>query len=165
MTIKRNGGLCVLEQTILPRRLESDLLADQARILSGWQPGLVAWAEASIQTEREEREWQLADRIVVGSDFVRDGLLQCGVPTGKIAEIPYGVDVRRFSPARRDKRSPGPLRVLFVGEVGLRKGAPWLLKALHRLGPDRVEARFAGTRRPFFHQQDQSDVLKRERER
>jgi glycosyltransferase involved in cell wall biosynthesis len=34
---------------------------------------------------------------------------------------------------------------LFAGEVGLRKGAPYLLEALRRLGPDQVEARFAGT--------------------
>ena len=36
------------------------------------------------------------------------------------------------------------LRVLFAGEVGLRKGAPYLLEALRQLGAGEVEARFAG---------------------
>ena len=142
---RQNGARCILEQTILPRRLEAELLTRQAQQWEGWQPGFSARPNGGLQAEREEREWALAERIVAGSDFVRDGLLACGVPADKISVIPYGVDVTRFSPAPPQERDPArPLRVLFVGEVGLRKGVPWLLEALKTLGPERVEARFAG---------------------
>jgi glycosyltransferase involved in cell wall biosynthesis len=36
------------------------------------------------------------------------------------------------------------LRVLFVGEVGLRKGMPYLLEALRRLNSERIEVRAVG---------------------
>lgn len=141
---KAAGATCVLEQTILPRRLESSLLAVEADKWPGWQPGFSVPANGGLLAEREEREWQLADWIVAGSDFVRDGLIACGVAPGKIRTIPYGVDVSRFPPPDVREHRRGPLQVLFVGEVGLRKGGPGLLEALRRLGPDKVQARFAG---------------------
>ncbi|TFH47206.1 MAG: glycosyltransferase, partial [Lysobacterales bacterium] len=61
------------------------------------------------------------------------------VPSG-INYQPNGDQVSRSARPENNK-----LRVLFAGEVGLRKGVPYLLDALHILGPDRVEARFAGT--------------------
>ena len=56
--------------------------------------------------------------------------------------MPYGVD-RRYSRHEPRTRGAGPLRVLTVGEVSLRKGAPYILEAARRLGRD-AEFRLVG---------------------
>jgi glycosyltransferase involved in cell wall biosynthesis len=141
---KARGLRCILEQTILPRTLERQLLAQVGAEWPDWQPGFHEGIGQGRLAEREKAEWELADQIVAGSDFVMQGLIQCGVPKEKIHVIPYGVDQSRFGPTRGNTGGDGPLRVLFVGEVGLRKGAPYLLEALRRIGRDQVEARFVG---------------------
>ncbi len=37
---------------------------------------------------REEPEWQMADIIICGSEFVRSGIAQCGGPVEKCAVVP-----------------------------------------------------------------------------
>ena len=139
----RRGLATVVEQTILPTVLEERLMREAAQDWPGWQPSL----EFSDQqlAAREQEEWELADRIVAGSPFVAEGLAECGVALEKISVVPYGVDPRRFSLAPERSSVGRPLRVLFVGEVGLRKGAPYLLEALNTLDQGMVEARFAGS--------------------
>lgn len=142
---KAQARQCILEQTILPAELESRLMREEVVRWPGWQPGLDIPEFDHPTIERARAEWELADRIVAGSDFVRAGLEECGVPSDKIRVVPYGVDLDRFSPAQmRERRSNEPLRVLFVGEVGLRKGVPDLLHALAKLGRKRVQAKLAG---------------------
>src|SRR5262249_26998163 len=76
-------------------------------------------------------EWQLADIIVCGSSFVRDGIADCGGPAERCVVVPYGVDHRFRLPPRTDHDAP--LRVLVVGAVGLRKGSPYVLAAARAL--------------------------------
>jgi Glycosyl transferases group 1 len=142
---RAQGRQCILEQTILPPELEFKLMREELSRWRGWQPGLDIPEGDRAVADRAAQEWTLADCIVAGSDFVREGLERCGVPQRKIRVVPYGVDVNRFSPiAKNECDRSAPLRVLFVGEVGLRKGVPDLLEALVRLGTARVEARIVG---------------------
>lgn len=132
-----------VEQTILPGALEERLMRETAEEWPGWQPGL-QFADQQLKS-REQEEWDLADRIVAGSSFVAEGLEACGVAREKISVVPYGVDADRFAPTS-ERRSVGrPLRVLFVGEVGLRKGVPYLLEALSTIDRRLVNARLAGS--------------------
>ncbi|MFA7665639.1 MAG: glycosyltransferase family 4 protein [Burkholderiaceae bacterium] len=142
---RAQNRMCVLEQTILPAELEFRLMREELGRWPGWQPELDIPKDDPLTIERARREWELADCIVAGSDFVRGGLEECGVPATKIRVVPYGVDVERFSPAETRESKPNEaLRVLFVGQVGLRKGVPDLLHALAKLGRDRVQAKLAG---------------------
>lgn len=146
---KTKGMRCILEQTILPKRLMRTLLEEEAARWPGWQPAEEdgrAGAPVGALVAREEQEWALADCIVAGSDFVRSGLVGLGVPEDKITVVPYGVDARRFAavPPQDETRGNGPLRVLFAGEVGLRKGVPDLLHAFDLLPSGTVELRLAG---------------------
>jgi glycosyltransferase involved in cell wall biosynthesis len=140
---RRDGLATIVEQTILPTVLEEKLMREAAQDWPDWQPGL-EFADQQLAA-REQDEWELADRIVAGSPFVAEGLADCGVAPEKIHVLPYGVDASRFSPATARSIAGRPLRILFVGEVGMRKGVPYLLEALSRLDRKLVEARLVGT--------------------
>lgn len=124
---KAHGHRTVLEQTIAPRRVESEILGVEQERFPSWQSTPVASRELEIFCEREEAEWRLADTILCGSPFVRDGIVRCRGPATRCVIVPYGVDGRFRQPPRPDRGSP--LRVLVVGAVGLRKGSPYVLAA------------------------------------
>jgi hypothetical protein len=132
---KNEGVQAVTEQTILPMRLELGLLIDEAARYPGWEVPTDN-AGASTYCDREEQEWKVADVILCSSEFVRDGIARCGGPIGKCVLVPYGVDlpVETVRPGQQilEVRDKG-LRVLTVGSVGLRKGAPYVLEAARRL--------------------------------
>ena len=122
------------EQTIAPHAIERSLLDEEQQRDPGWELP-VEDCGAAEYGQREEAEWRLADLILCGSEFVRDGVLQCGGPAKKCVVVPYGVE-RPLAGAtsERRKRTPAePLRVLTMGTVGLRKGAPYVLEAARRL--------------------------------
>jgi glycosyltransferase involved in cell wall biosynthesis len=141
---RAGGWRCILEQTIAPRPWADHLLMEEAERWPGWEPSLEnALGGHNPLAEREQHEWSLADQIICGSEFVRSGIARVGGPVEKCTVVPYGV---KRAAARRHKPAPNArTRVLFAGQVGLRKGAPYLLEALRALGPRIVEARFAGS--------------------
>nr|MBC7244585.1 glycosyltransferase family 4 protein [Chloroflexota bacterium] len=77
-------------------------------------------------------EIALADYILIPSDFVRQSFEEHGFPEEKLLLIPFGVDTARFRPCERE--ASHPFRALFVGQIGIRKGVPYLLEAWQRLG-------------------------------
>jgi glycosyltransferase involved in cell wall biosynthesis len=95
------------------------------------------------------QECDLADHIIVNSEWSREGLIRSGVPSEKLTLIPlaYGgseagvqkskIRQVRSYPARftRDR----PMRVLFLGQVNLRKGVARLLQAAQTLRDEPVE--------------------------
>jgi glycosyltransferase involved in cell wall biosynthesis len=98
-------------------------------------------------------ECNLADRIVVNSEWSRDGLIRGGVPKEKIAIIPLayeeeGLHDERTTPPKRTYPSRFTqerlLRVLFLGQVNLRKGVARLLEAARILRDEPVEFLMAG---------------------
>ncbi|HSE75130.1 MAG TPA: glycosyltransferase family 4 protein [Dongiaceae bacterium] len=121
----------ILEQTIAPLRMEHALMQAERERFPTWLGPLEAGAEFDDLCDREEHEWQLAEKILCGSRFVRDGIDACGGPKERCIVVPYGVDRRFYLPPRPDH--DGPLRVLTVGGVGLRKGTPYLLAAADML--------------------------------
>ena len=93
------------------------------------------------------RECSLADRIVVNSKWSRDALLNEGVPADKIRIIPlaYETDTRSFQRLYPNAFSAKrPLRVLFLGQINLRKGVRQLLEAVQLLKGEPVEFWFVG---------------------
>jgi glycosyltransferase involved in cell wall biosynthesis len=92
--------------------------------------------------ERIDAEVELADVIVVGSEFAAASFAGV-VPDERIKVIPYGVDLSAFGPAASTRR-PGPLRVLFAGQVTQRKGIGYALDAMRLLDPARFELTMVG---------------------
>ncbi len=92
--------------------------------------------------ERNLAEIERADHIVVPSEFVLKTFLSHGVPRDAISVIPFGVDLQRFSPP--EERPESPIRFLFVGQIGVRKGVHYLLQAWRRLALPDAEMILAG---------------------
>lgn len=86
-----------------------------------------AWVEPQLDAECD-----LANRILVGSSFARDSFVAEGIPADKLTVVPYGVDLSLFSPQSAGKNTGDGFRVLFVGQIGQRKGISYLLKAYDR---------------------------------
>ena len=128
---KRKGLRAVMEQTIAPREIERSLLRDEQERFPDWEPQIFDDEALGEFIAREHAEWEQADMILCGSEFVRDGIAASGGPAEKCRVVPYGVDVK-FQFEERTRHA-GPLRVLTVGAVGLRKGSPYVLEAARQL--------------------------------
>ena len=77
---------------------------------------------------REDEEYALADFHCAASTIVRDQLTARGIEAARLWLVPYGADGRIFH--RGDAPAPEPFRIVFAGQVGLRKGLRTLLDAL-----------------------------------
>ena len=101
-------------------------------------------AELATSAERRdtamrERLVPLVDRFLSPSRFLRDRLIEWGVPAERITYVRTGLDPARFPPEapERRRREPGaPLRVGFVGTLAPHKGPDLLLEAWSHLTDD-----------------------------
>ena len=92
-------------------------------------------------------ECSLADQIVVNSAWCKDALMSEGVAAAKIRVIPLAYENETGALARRYPSSfsaERPLRVLFLGQINLRKGVEHLLGAVKLLDCEHVEFWFVG---------------------
>ena len=131
-TVRRSGGRAVLSYPIAHNGYQARLYAEEAQLQPAFAAALPRLAELPREySDRLEAECAMADCILVGSSFVRQTFVAMGYDARKIAVTPYGVDTERFSP-RTQPRSDGVFRVLFVGQIGQRKGMSYLLQAYQK---------------------------------
>jgi len=125
---RRVGARTILNYPIAHHRWQYRFFAEQAERNPHFAAALPVFAKNHADVL--DGEIELSDSILVGSSFVRDTFMASGVAPEKIRVIPYGVDVERFSPRPRAAARPsGRFRVLFVGQIGERKGISYLLRA------------------------------------
>ena len=100
---------------------------------------------------RWRAECELADQIVVNSEWSADALLNEGVSATKIRKIPLAMtppkdaaDFQRAYPTAFT--TARPFRVLFLGQINVRKGAAQLLDAARLLAGEPIEFWFVGPR-------------------
>jgi glycosyltransferase involved in cell wall biosynthesis len=106
--------------------LDSSSADERERILAE------QWPESLCR--RVDEEVQLADFVMVPSAFVADDLVRRGVEPSRIELIPYGVDEERFTAPERDF-SARSLQLLYVGQVGYRKGLRYIEAAVGAVSP------------------------------
>ncbi len=93
--------------------------------------------------ERALAEIAQADWLICASPYARDSFCRLGVAEQKLIAIENGVDAVHFRPA--PAAPPRPFRAVFVGQVGFRKGVPYLLQAWQQLGWRDAELWLAGS--------------------
>jgi glycosyltransferase involved in cell wall biosynthesis len=150
-TARRLGLVALLESTLPPSTLP--LVAAEYRRLG--QP----WTAPAEPSALLLGELPRADYVVAQSRFAQRSLAEHGVAPGRVLLMPLGVDVARFRPAPTQAEPGRPLRVLFAGQMSVRKGVHHLLEAWSRLALPNAELLFAGAPRDAYIQ----DLLKRQR--
>lgn len=97
-------------------------------------------------TRAYELAYDLADRLVVGSTFVRQTLVDRGVPANKIIVNPYGVDTAFWDNVFRERPegNTGVMTFVYTASVGLRKGIQYLLRAWKKADLDKCELLICG---------------------
>ena len=147
---KDRGMRTILEQTDAPVAIEERLLQEERQRWPGWEYEGAQPEDWTPMADREVAEWRLADTIVCGSEYVREGIQAEAGPTQRCAVVPYGVKAGFFRSAPRTRKHR-ELRVLFVGTVCLRKGIPYLLEAAKQLKSERIVFRVVGPVRVADH--------------
>ena len=143
---KSHGWKTLLLQ-IDPGSEEEKIVAEEVarvpKLAGGWQAAPVGyWASW-------RQECDLADHIIVNSEWSREGLMRTGIPSEKLTLIPLAYEAPEVgghkSEAEQVRSYPArftqdrPMRVLFLGQVNLRKGIARLLEAAQILRDEPVE--------------------------
>lgn len=76
------------------------------------------------------QELERADVVLCPSTFVRDTMVQNGIPDTKCFVSPFGVDTSVFKPRHTPPQEP---RFVCVGTICLRKGHQYLFRAFERV--------------------------------
>lgn len=142
---KAQGLKCILDMTIAPLVVIEHLLMEERLRFRHFEDDSSTSNRSDALIRRERAEWNLADLILCGSEYVLDSLVEIGVDRSKCLVARWGysgptVDVNRSS-------RPGPLRVLIAGTVELRKGTPYALLAAKQLRPNQFQYRLVGPTR------------------
>ena len=138
---------CVLNQ-MDPNRVEVELVRAEEQQWPGWTAAAIQVPEEYFA--RREREWNLADRVVVNSEFSRQALLRQGVPSEKLTIVPLCYEAKAESGKQKIETNnkfqlsafsfskSAPLKVLFLGQVILRKGIQYLIAAAKLLVDENI---------------------------
>lgn len=166
--IKAQGGKTIVCQ-MDPARYEVDLVKEEEKKWPGWAKRSVEVPEAYYR--RREEEWAVADLVMVNSEWSKQALIRQGVPESKLVVVPLAFEADK-APAveSRESRvessfldntvnhpafssSPCPsslvprrtLRVLFLGQVILRKGIQYLIETARLLEKEAIHFDIVGS--------------------
>lgn len=148
---KKLGAITVIERASSHILTQKQLLEEEMRKF-----GVKNTPVNLITLKKSIREYQLADFVFVPSNFAYQSFLDQGYPKEKLRLIQFGVDLNKYK--IRKRKDDGIFRIIFVGQVGIRKGVPYLLDAWQQLGLKNAELLIIG---PIFP--DISHLLKRYR--
>jgi glycosyltransferase involved in cell wall biosynthesis len=135
--LQKRGGVYICDRGSTHARYRGRMLDEEYR---RWDVPLDTYDPRD--TEREELQYAIADAITVPSDFAAQSFVEEGVPREKIHVIPYGVRLDSFKP--RGEPSADAFEVVFVGQISLHKGIPYLLEAFAKVRHPRKRLRLIG---------------------
>lgn len=100
--------------------------------------------------DRDIEEYELANVILVPSKFVKKTFTSYGIPEDKVKIIPYSMNTDLFYKFKdRFPKNNKSLKIIFVGSIGVRKGAHYIFEAIRNL-PDDIQFEFIGHIQPEF---------------
>lgn len=138
------GRKTVLNYPIAHHRWQYRFFDEQFRMNPEFAAALPRFGSREKHGALLDSEIEKADLILVGSTFVRDTFVSEGIAQERLRVIPYGADAARFSPSVSRRERDQPFRVLFVGQIGERKGISHLLKAYEQFRKKDTELHLVG---------------------
>ncbi len=148
--LKGQRALTICHRTSSHIRTQNRLLVEEEQ-----RTGVSQERPSQWMISREEREYDLADIILVPSGFVSQSFSDEGVPSNKVFTIHLGVESKKFRPAPAEHEarcdrilSGAPLQILNVGTFSFRKGMWDLARAIKTLHDLAFQFRFIGPVNP-----------------
>ncbi len=108
--------------------------------------------EPQWKLDQKDEELAAAEVIVVPATFVRDSVERFLSVRAQFVVVPYGADVSAEQKRWTTADAEGPLRLLFVGILGPRKGLHLLFEVLARMGSRAIHLTLAGRWQPGFRE-------------
>ena len=134
---KQRGRTCILDRTIGDFRVFNIAMdALQDRYSEWFLPSERGYSASQVAADQQE--YELADRILVGSEAAAATIRrQAPDQAAKLRILPYCYDEALFAaqPPPQPLIPGEPLRLLFVGQISPRKGVHHLLEAFALLPP------------------------------
>ena len=132
---KAKGLKAVYDVTVAPLSVDLEYIEAERIAFPAWESeDLQLKAETIVAYNQRDREiWEAADILICGSDYVKQKVVSCGGKEDKCRVVPYGIEYEKFNKTVNHEKSY-KLRVLTVGTVSLRKGAPYILEVARKLG-------------------------------
>jgi glycosyltransferase involved in cell wall biosynthesis len=138
------GMKAIYELPIGYWKAHRELLEEEAALEPEWANTLRGKSDSEEKRHRKDEELNLADQIIVPSQFVRRTLLQAGQLKASVNVVPYGAPPVQ---AIEEKRtiSNQKIKIIFVGILSQRKGLGYLLRAVEKVRSN-VELTMIGKR-------------------
>lgn len=142
--VKELGGKSILNYPIAHHDWSRRLLTEEAKLQPEFAPTLQFPGGTSKKNRaRLDLELQYADRILAFSGFHASTFIDEGIAPDKFVVAPLGVDAQLFRPCRED-RDRSKFRVIFVGQIGQRKGLSYLIEGFRQAAIPRSELLLVG---------------------
>jgi len=129
-SLRRARSLGVKELIVESATSHIDHVRSRHRVASAAYPIEDGWLGAALY-RRTLREYELADTIVVTSEYSRESFLSRGVPASKLRRRVQQVP-RRFAAPRTWQGGHG-FHVVYVGRLQVTKGVPIVIEAFRRI--------------------------------
>ncbi|MCT0227558.1 glycosyltransferase family 4 protein [Synechococcus sp. CS-1331] len=129
---KKRKLCCFYDLPIGYWRAAQLLFSEESELQPLWASTLTGLKDSDHKLSRKDQELALADVVIVPSNFVRNTLETFNASSALIKVIPFGSPL--VPTLSKTCSHDGPLRVLYVGSLGQRKGLSYALDAIDILG-------------------------------
>jgi alpha-maltose-1-phosphate synthase len=129
---KKLNLICFYDLPIGYWRAAQLIFAEERELQPMWASTLTGLQDSDHKLHRKDQELALADVVIVPSNFVRTTLINYNACSALIKVVPFGSP--SVSSLSKNYSVEGPLRVLYVGSLGQRKGLSYALDAIDLLG-------------------------------
>jgi len=135
---KKLGLKCIYDLPIAYHETLQQILNEESEKRPIWANTLGGGVlDSPEKLARKKRELELADVVVVASDFVRNSLPKWALAK-KIIQSPFGTPVINGD-IQTSTKDGGKIRVLFAGSMTQRKGLADLFDAINLIDKNKVE--------------------------
>ncbi len=142
-TGQQRGLKCVYELPIGHYAAARRIYEEERERCPAFANTLAGLSDPPEKLARKEQELANANAVIACSDYVRETCVQQGVAESKIYVVPYGAPSCEEWTKNNVSLSQ-PLKVVFVGGIGQRKGLSDLLDGLRRFRNSEVELHLMG---------------------